>query len=130
MKRFVRVLLLMAVVVIIGLFACAEDVSAQICLHSGCKQKCYKNDRYCYKHRIDSPSKNNSKKTKNSYKNSSQSKKSTGSKYSSKKKKTTKKSYVDEMPDCDDYDNWGEFMDDWDGNMPDGSDASDYWDNW
>ncbi len=34
------------------------------------------------------------------------------------------------MPDCDDYDDWREFIDDWDGNMPDGSDASDYWDNW
>ena len=29
--------------------------------------------------------------------------------------------YTDDMPDCDDYDNWGEFMDDWEGNMPDGS---------
>ncbi len=38
--------------------------------------------------------------------------------------------YADDMPDCDDYDSWGDFMDDWDGKMPDGSDASDYWDNW
>lgn len=35
-----------------------------------------------------------------------------------------------EMPDCDDYDSYEEFMDDWDGNMPDGSDAEDYWENW
>ncbi len=50
---------------------------------------------------------------------------------SSGKRKITKKSYyTDGMPDCDDYDNWDDFMDDWDGNMPDGSDASDYWDNW
>ena len=34
------------------------------------------------------------------------------------------------MPDCDDYDSYEEFMDDWDGFMPDGSDAEDYWENW
>ncbi len=34
------------------------------------------------------------------------------------------------MPDCDDYEDWSEFMDDWDGFMPDESDASDYWDDW
>lgn len=34
------------------------------------------------------------------------------------------------MPDCDDYEDFDEFMDDWDGNMPDGSDAEDYWENW
>lgn len=35
-----------------------------------------------------------------------------------------------EMPDCDDYESYEEFMDDWDGCMPDGSNAEDYWDNW
>ena len=35
-----------------------------------------------------------------------------------------------EWPDCDDYEEFDEFMDDWEGNMPDGSDAEDYWDNW
>ena len=34
------------------------------------------------------------------------------------------------MPDCDDYDSYEDFMDDWDGFMPDGSDAEDYWENW
>lgn len=34
------------------------------------------------------------------------------------------------MPDCDDYDSFEEFMDEWEGHMPDGSDAEDYWDNW
>ena len=43
-------------------------------------------------------------------------------------KTTTKK--TTEMPDCDDYDSYEDFMDDWDGNMPDGSDAEDYWENW
>ena len=63
--------------------------------------------------------------------NSSKStKKNSGSSKSSKRKITKKSYYTDDMPDCDDYDCWGDFMDDWDGNMPDGSDASDYWDNW
>lgn len=35
-----------------------------------------------------------------------------------------------EMPDCDDYENYEDFMDDWDGYMPDGSDAEDYWEDW
>lgn len=34
------------------------------------------------------------------------------------------------MPDCDDYEDFDEFMDEWDGFMPDGSDAEDYWENW
>lgn len=34
------------------------------------------------------------------------------------------------MPDCDDYDSLDDFLDDWDGYMPDGSDALDYWENW
>ena len=34
------------------------------------------------------------------------------------------------MPDCDDYESYEEFMDDWDGDMPDGSDAEDYWEEW
>jgi len=33
-------------------------------------------------------------------------------------------------PDCDDYADFDEFMDDWDGRMPDGSDAEDYWEDW
>lgn len=47
-------------------------------------------------------------------------------------KKSNKKSNYsyDEYPDCDDYDSWEDFMDDWDGNMPDDLDASDYWDDW
>lgn len=50
-------------------------------------------------------------------------KKSTSKSTSSYKKKVT-------MPDCDDYDSYEDFMDDWDGYMPDGSDAEDYWENW
>ena len=35
-----------------------------------------------------------------------------------------------ELPDCDDYEGYEDFMDDWDGYMPDGSDAEDYWEDW
>ncbi len=69
------------------------------------------------------------KNTKKSYKKNT--KKSTGS--SSYKKSSSKKSSkksCQEWPDCDDYWDEDEFLDDWDGNMPDDSDAMDYWDNW
>lgn len=35
-----------------------------------------------------------------------------------------------ELPDCGDYESYEDFMDDWDGYMPDGSDAEDYWEDW
>ena len=35
-----------------------------------------------------------------------------------------------ELPDCDDYEGYEDFMDDWDGYMPDGSNAEDYWEDW
>lgn len=64
--------------------------------------------------------------SKNSYSGSSSSKSYTNS-YS----KTSNSSFGKAtMPDCDDYDSYEEFMDDWDGCMPDGSDAEDYWENW
>ena len=84
--------------------------------------------------------KNSSKKnsTKKNYKSSysnkkSTTKKSTGSsryKKSTSKKSSKKSSKSVEWPDCDDYWDEDEFLDDWDGNMPDDSDAMDYWDNW
>ena len=52
--------------------------------------------------------------------------------YKQKEKKALycKEHLKKEMPDCDDYDCYEDFMDDWDGRMPDGSDAEDYWENW
>lgn len=35
-----------------------------------------------------------------------------------------------ELPDCGDYESYEDFMDDWDGYMPDDSDAEDYWEDW
>jgi len=48
------------------------------------------------------------------------------SKYSSKSKSEDKV----EMPDCDDYETYEDFMDDWDGYIPGGLDAEDYWEDW
>lgn len=85
--------------------------------HTCSKNGCYANIRegvYCSKHQDTA---NQSTSSKN---NSSS---SYISKYRSKKK-------IVNMPDPDDYDSYEDFMDDWDGNMPDGSDAEDYWEDW
>ncbi len=75
--------------------------------------------------------KNSATKKKNNYTKKNNKKSSGKSSYKKKSynKKSSKKSY-EEWPDCDDYWDEDEFLDDWDGNMPDGSDAMDYWDNW
>lgn len=126
MRRFSIIITIIVAALVIGLVGCTENVSAQTCLHSGCNRKCYSGDRYCYKHRVKT-STNKKSKTGKSTKSGSSSMKKTGP-YN--KDKSIKTYCFNDMPDCDDYEDWGEFMDDWDGNMPDGSDASDYWDNW
>ena len=92
--------------------------STHKCKYSGCTSMRYytsgKYAGYCNNHAW-----------KVSGKTSSYSKKTT---YSSKNSSSSKKTYT--MPDCDDYDSYDDFMDDWDGCMPDGSDAEDYWENW
>lgn len=111
--------------------------------HGTCIEARCRNDRalgsaYCYLHKPFTE--NNTSKSKTSYSSSksSSTKSSSSSSSSSKsskktsststKKTSSKKSYT--MPDCDDYEDYDEFMDDWDGYMPDGSDAEDYWENW
>ena len=44
--------------------------------------------------------------------------------------KSKKKNSYNNKPDPDDYEDYDDFMDDWDGYMPDGSDAEDYWEDW
>ena len=83
----------------------------KICSKYGCYNKVYGSGSYCSTH--SSYSNNYSYKKNNNY---------------SYKKTSSSKKY--EMPDCDDYDSYDDFMDDWDGYMPDGSDAEDYWENW
>lgn len=88
--------------------------SVHKCKYTKCTSK-VTNEGYCYTHWKESNAN-----TKKSY---TPSRKTTSSKSSTKQKKY-------EMPDCDDYENLDDFLDDWDGCMPDGSDAEDYWYNW
>lgn len=96
------------------------------CNAKTCTNKKMDGISFCYRHQsyqgyyTDIINKGSKKKTTSSSSN----KKSSGSKkYTSSNKKHS-------MPDCDDYDSYEDFMDDWDGCMPDGSDAEDYWENW
>jgi len=84
-----------------------------VCLRSGCYRAKATGSSYCSEHTI--------KTTSNSSKTTSSRKKSYNS---------SSKSSKYEMPDCDDYEGYDDFMDDWDGCMPDGSDAEDYWEDW
>ena len=112
-------------VLIICMLCGAKKTSARTCIKAGCNKKSATGSSYCYIHKPSSITmKSNNTKKKNNI-----NKKNPGT-YKSSQKITTKKTDYIDMPDCDDYGSWGEFMDDWDGNMPDGSDASDYWDNW
>lgn len=90
----------------------------KICKKPSCGNTATYTDGYCGRH--------TSGKSKSSY---STSKSSTKSRSSYKKSSSPKKKCYS-MPDCDDYEDFDEFMDDWDGCMPDDSDAEDYWDNW
>ncbi len=121
-KCFLIIMAISGFFMIIG--ALSKDHSsstthARTCAKPGCDIKCDSGQIYCFKHRT--------------YSTPSQHKKENTQKRNNTdthRKLTDKSYYTDEMPDPDDYDNWGDFMDDWDGNMPDGSDASDYYDNW
>lgn len=87
------------------------------CRKENCNSGIQRGSRYCYIHT--DPNQSSKKTTK---------KTTTKKKTSTSKKSKTKKKV--EMPDCDDYEDLDDFLDDWDGCMPDGSDAEDYWDNW
>lgn len=99
--------------------------STHKCKYSGCTSEYYytsgKWKGYCNNHAWQLSGMNNKTSSTKKY----------SSTYGTTKKKTSsssKKKY--DMPDCDDYDSYDDFMDDWDGCMPDGSDAEDYWENW
>ena len=115
------------------------------CHHGSCKKEVIRGSRYCASHTCDQgrggcyqevwganelcSSCREKKKNQLSNSTSSNRSKSYGSSsYSSNKKSSSTKKY--RMPDCDDYESYDDFMDDWDGNMPDGSDAEDYWEDW
>jgi len=99
------------------------------CKVNGCTNKAYHGSIYCGTHECGASSCRNRKVSGTGfcslhkmYQNHPAYSNNTGSSSSSNSEY--------EMPDCDDYDSFEEFMDDWDGCMPDGSDAEDYWDNW
>lgn len=127
MKTSKRFLVVIIAGLLVFLLCGAKKTSTWTCCKPGCHNKCPAGTYYCSIHKSCSNKKSNKSGT---TKKSSTSKKNTGSSKNNRKRLTKKSYYTDDMPDCDDYENWGDFVDDWDGNMPDGSDASDYWDNW
>ena len=118
-----KIILVILIMAFIGsLFP--EDHSKE-CIKADCSSEKASGSNYCYLHKpipssLSSSSSSKSNTTKSNYSSG------TGGTY----KSTTKKSSSKKMPDCDDYDSYDDFMDDWDGRMPDGSDAEDYWENW
>jgi len=101
------------------------------CLVPNCTRCVVADGLYCIKHTCIEPGCTN-KATEDSGRCSS-CEKAYKSKTTTKKKmtyKTKSKSTEVEWPDCDDYEDYGHFMDDWEGEMPDGSNAEDYWDDW
>lgn len=108
-----------------------HDVSASKCSKSGCSNYKTSGSSYCYIHTPKKRTSTSSGKSASSktYSGSSKNYSTTSSGSSYKSSGNSYKSSYD-MPDVDDYDSFDDFMDDWDGNMPDGSDAWDYYDNW
>ena len=115
------------------------------CHHGSCKKKVIRGSRYCASHtcgkgrsgcyrevnganELCSSCKAKKKNQSSNSTSSNRSKSYSSSSYGSQKKSSSTKKYS--MPDCDDYESYDDFMDDWDGNMPDGSDAEDYWEDW
>ncbi len=136
MKGITKFLLISGIIIMLfGASNKSESVSPafETCAKPGCDRMCDSGQIYCYRHRTYDHSERKKKSTSTTTSNTTynNTKSNKGSYETNNRNKLPKKSYyTDDMPDCDDYDSWGEFMDDWDGNMPDGSDASDYWDNW
>ena len=84
------------------------------CFHENCNEPVWERSAVCEKHVIT--------------KEELEKKKSSVQPYTPKKSQSLV--YEEEMPDCDDYESEEAFMDEWDGFMPDGSDAEDYWADW
>lgn len=81
-----------------------------ICFHEDCEEPVLNNGIVCEKHRI--------------------TKEELVKKEVPAPMKSQSMVYEEEMPDCDDYESEEDFLDEWDGFMPDGSDAEDYWADW
>ncbi len=87
----------------------AEETTYKTCAVNGCTKRTEKDSMFCKKHTCTKKKCQEQKMSRALY---------------------CKEHLKKEMPDCDDYDSFDDFMDDWDGHMPDGSDAEDYWENW
>lgn len=101
------------------------------CADSGCYSYRMKSSMYCSRHTCEWTDCTHKKSSNSDYCSTHErelenARKKRQQSTSSKKKATTEY----EMPDCDDYDSYDDFMDDWDGEMPDGGDAEDYWEDW
>jgi len=81
------------------------------CSEAGCTRRATEKSGRCYTCEKETASKKNSSKKTTTYKSKSKSKEV-------------------EWPDCDDYEDFDHYMDDWEGDMQDGSNAEDYWDDW
>ena len=136
----IALLCTVGVLLIIGYIGVALEPK---CSKSGCDNKAAEGSSYCYIHK---PYRYTSHSTSRDY-NSTDSNSTTtattersdSTRVTTNQPSTTRSSYstqsstssyTGEMPDCDDYEDYDEFMDDWDGCMPDGSDAEDYWEDW
>ena len=121
----------------------ASGSTSNTCHHGSCKKEIIRGSRYCASHTCDQGrggcyqevwganelcSRCREKNQSSNSTSSNRSKSYGSSSYSSNKKSSSTKKY--RMPDCDDYESYDDFMDDWDGNMPDDSDAEDYWEDW
>lgn len=116
--------------------------STHTCHHGSCVKKTLSGSRYCSSHTCNGGRSGCYKEVSGANEKCSSCKSKSTSSYSSSSSNTTKKSTTTykkpttstkpkyTMPDCDDYDSYEDFMDEWDGCMPDGSDAEDYWENW
>lgn len=102
------------------------------CSEKGCTNNAYHGSKYCSFHECGATSCKSKKAPNSGFCYSHASYDEVLRKHNSSSAKKTKKSSSSKrkMPDCDDYDSYEDFMDDWDGFMPDGSDAEDYWENW
>lgn len=103
------------------------------CFEYGCRSRTELNVKYCQNHRCSEPDcyeKIAAAGKKYCSKHEAISKAKSGIKSSGSSKSNSYGKHKVEWPDCDDYDSYEDFMDDWDGNMPYDIDAEDYWENW
>ena len=117
---------IIALIYFISLFFVPNDDEIKRCSKFECDFECAPGSSYCYAHKpITIRREDYEPGYTKSKENESKGKSGSGNRYA-----PTYYSGKSNMPDCDDYDSFEDFMDDWDGYMPGGIDAEDYWENW